>query len=873
MPHSVTITNLFNWNLPRFVPIKLEVLTDEVRLHAGGETVVLQGSLFNIDSDQEITPAWKIEEYDFSILFLELKATESAFLKKVTWFSGTWEAYDTRLVHATELQDNFLFLRKGNVSFFLSLDFPSSKISEKGIYYEPWDEVPVQTAYHCHTLTTGACMLSGHMVGDYDRAEIEAVSAYIEQRFPLRFNRPVNSTTCITNRMTDVREGRIFYSMYDNPTLLLSPEVLEQEIDLCAEVGIEYYQVFEGVFDWPEDDTKSGEALRKLVEYGAQRGVRVGDYVHPGELYCPHYNYEQRQLDRPEWRQLDAHGNRGQLCLGHKDYAEFLRDKLVAHNRKYNEQMICLDMLSIQPCYNTSHHHPEGDVYHQIRGLVDLLVALAGIHPEYLIWTNSGNWLEFMPKLVWYNPNIYLTDPHVREYTPNLNMLKLMGDTRREQMVTFHNTYMVPYRFYTNCEYYYSRRSRIHDLHVFEYSLLQGLAVTPNICLGEWRTFLERIPSSKRDECVAFMKKWLGFIKENFDLWQHTKQVGDSPSIGAMEAYSHMDKDHGFICLVNQNPFPGSVTFQLNGTIGLEEGKQFDLFEIYPQECPLVEQSLPYAASEDSITCSIPPQSVRFIEIKPAAKPEQLKVFGLPAKVERTEQGYRLIMKKAQGEIAPLRLLLPDGEQIDRVTAQHAPTVRMFTFPVFTQLKGQIGNIASLDVTFPRIKAPRELTHWTLQPDNKEIVLPQQDNFPFLGALVSGAYSETTEVWLDIVLETGNRTDDQQEVIPDFPVLPAKSLNNLITNSRKHTFETVFELPFIEWDAFAQGYDDDALIELSFNNPTQVGKISATINEETVEVRRYFYATKKEWYSFYIVLTGKVKLGMIKLVVEIEWNA
>ncbi|MBP1993245.1 hypothetical protein [Paenibacillus eucommiae] len=934
MTDTAAKVDVFNWNLPRFMPVEVAVSANGVELKCCGEVVALKGALFKTQSDYELNELWRFEEYlgqeghqgqkgqNFRVLSLDLTADRQTILHKVSWFAGDWEAYDEKLVHSTALQDNFLFLRKGKISFFLSLDFPSSQINQDGISYEPWDQIAANETYTCHTVSVGACVLSGVKIGDYDRSEIEALSSYIEQRFPQKFERPVTGITCITNGMTDVSEGRIFYSMYDNPTLLLDPDVLEREIDLCAEAGFEYYQVFEGVFDWPDDDTKIGHALRNLVKYGADRGVRVGDYVHPGELYCPHYNYEHRHLDKPEWRQLSADGTRGQLCLGCKDYADFLRDQVVSHNRKYNEQMVCLDMLDIAPCYSTTHNHPKGDVYHQVRGLVDLMVSLAALHPEYLIWSNSGNWLEFMPKLVWYNPNIYLTDPHVREYSPNLNMLKLMGDTRREQMVTFHNTYFVPYRYYSNCEYYFVKRSRVSDLLFFEYSILQGLAVTPNIFMGEWRTFLERIPSGKRAECVAFMKKWLSFIKSNFDVWKHTKQFGDAPSIGGMEAYSHVEKDRGFLCFVNSNPFPGTIRFQLDGSIGLEKEALYDLFEIYPMECPLAEQPLPYAAFGDFITFELPAHSVRYIEIKPYVKPDSLKVLGLPAEITQTEQGYRLLLKAPQGEQVRLGLILPDGEAVEQVFAQQVPTVPMYTFPAAAQLYDAAAstnrNVAQVEVTFPRIKAPRELTNWVMQPGNMEVKLPQMEKSPFLGAIVQGAYSENYEVWLDVVVKQNDPEPSQlehsdlkendsepgqlehsdlkendsessrlehsdlkendsesnqlkQNELTQIHALSMPEQDEQLFSGKTHTFETDFDLPFMGWDSFSPGYGDDAVIELAFTDPGRVSEISAAINGEPIEVRRYPYATNKAWYSYYIVLTGNVKLGKLKLSVKIDW--
>jgi hypothetical protein len=135
------------------------------------------------------------------------------------------------------------------VTFFLSLDFPFSRIDTNGVSYPPNETLAAGQRHSAHSLTVGACRLSGQRVGKFDRAEIEAVSAYVERRFPPPFERPMFLSSGIVNRMTDVRDGRIFYSMADNATLALNPSLVEEDLRLCGEIGIEYYQVFEGVFD------------------------------------------------------------------------------------------------------------------------------------------------------------------------------------------------------------------------------------------------------------------------------------------------------------------------------------------------------------------------------------------------------------------------------------------------------------------------------------------------------------------------------------------------------------------------------------------------------------------------------------------------
>jgi hypothetical protein len=488
------------------------------------------------------------------------------------------------------------------------------------------------------------------------------------------------TSCCITNRITDCREGVVFYSMYDNPTLALDPKLLEEDVRLMAEIGVEYFQVFEGMFDWP-DERKAGAALRRLVKLGKKVGVRIGDYLNPQGLYCWHFNYDRRDLNRLEWQQRRADGTPGNYCLGSREYVESFRETLIEHNRTYGEEFICFDFLDIQPCYAEDHGHPPGDVYQQVRALVEIFQALNELSPDYLIWSNSGNWLEFMPKLVWWNHNVYLTDPHVREFAPNLNFLKFLGDGRREQMVSVHERYFVPYRHFTNCEYYAFPRSRVHDLQEFEYSFLQGLAVTPNICPAETRVFLNRVPSAAREDCIRFMRRWTGFIRAHFDVWQHTARVGDAPGQGATEVYAHMAGNHGFVCLVNQNPYPRTARFPLDGSIGLM-GERFTVHEVYPRECRIAEQPLPFAAFGEEITCTVPPHSVRFLEIRPYTESEDLQVFGLPAKIRRAKDGYRLTLRAPQGQTVRLGIVLPEGETLGTVSARQTPTVPLYTFPV-----------------------------------------------------------------------------------------------------------------------------------------------------------------------------------------------
>lgn len=846
------------------IPVHVNVYSNKIQLSAGGQTIHFEGSLFRLDADASLETKWEIKEKNFAVLSLDIRAKTTTLLKRVHWFPGEWEPGTEQAVQSTKLIDNVLFLRKGNVSFFLSLDFPYSEINKEGITYPPNIHLMPGQHYSAHSLSIGACLLTGHRIGKFDRSEIEAVCEYIEHRFPPRFERPMFLSSSITNRMTDLRDGRIFYSMYDNPTLAVNPALVEEDLQLCAEIGIEYYQVFEGMFDWP-DEKKTGATMQRLQKKAKALGVRMGDYANIQGLYCPHFNYEHRSLNHPDWFIADEGGKpTGRECLGCTEYEKILRKNLVAHNCKFGLGMVCFDFLEIQPCYATNHGHEPGDTYQQVLALVHLMEELNALDPNYLIWSNSGNWLELMPKLSWFNQNVYLTDPHPRKYAPHLNSLKFLGDGRREQMVSVHESHFVPYRTFSNCEYYLTPRSRLSDSKTFEYSFLQGLSVTPNICLAELRPFLNRISRKDSERCTEFMKHWLQFIRDNFNEWKHTYRVGDLPGIGAAEIYAHVVNDKGYICLINQNPFPRTANFILDKTIGLNKGQTYILNEIYPHTCPIIEQSFPYAQRGDTITCTMSACSVRFIEIKPSSGVTYPAVYGLPATIKPTGNGYQLVLRSPQGKKVEIGLVLPAGQAVDMITALQTPTVPMYTFPTTVRVLSQTGNLARIEVEFPREQSPRELTVWNISPENIDVALPTADCQGFLGGLVHNAFTEDYEVQLDVRTKVTNPAEVRLPAIPVTPV-PYHTLP-----AGKHTvYTTKFNLPFIERYGFYPGYDDDIVLELAFSNPKDVSKIEASVNGVFVPVQRYANPQCDEFKTFFIELTNNANPGIVDLKLDV----
>lgn len=854
--------------------------TVRLTLREGGLTLALRQTEVRFDGEVfSCTGSARTEKRisaENGVLKVRLQAVKSGKIEDYRYFDGVWSGADEIVIASTNLSGICAFLRAGEVSFFLSLDFPYSRIEGEGrsvsIGCDPSDFIREGEVYLPHTLTAGAVVLTGEKVGKYDVAEIEGFSEYVRRGMPEKFNgsRPIFSSASITNRMCDVREGRIFYSMYDNPTLTLDPGTLKDEVRLLAELGVEYYQVFEGFFDW-EEDGSSERNLKEIVALGKELGVRVGDYVTALELNCWHFNYHDRRVTDPGMLALSGNGDRYYLCYGSDKTVKMLEDTVLQSIKRNGEEMICLDGNCYVPCEDESHGHAKNSVYRLIRGLVRFMEKLNAVSPYFMTWTNAGNWIEFMPKLLWYNPNVYLTDPHPREYASSLNNLKYYGDCRREQMVSVHNKYFVPYVAFTNCEYYAFRHSRVDDEAFFEYSFLQGLCVTPNVCLGEIRTFLERSSAKRNPYIKAFIKKWLAFLRGNIDSWRYVYRVGDVPGADAYECYAHVDGEKGFLCFVNQDYYTKTFSVALDGSVGLRErtGERFLLTEIYPRECPLAEQPLPGPLYGEKISLSVPGFSVRIIRIGKYLPPENgVRVYGVGCADAGAD---RFAIEEENGSEIPVAVWSEDGS-VNGVSVQTAPNVPKYFFPSHAENFVTEGRASAFVLHMPRERAVAELSEWTVGGEKTPCRLADTDS-DFRGGYVHNVYREKSRVFLSL----SRGKPSAEEISAEGQV--GRSFFNSVgrtgtsrTVGRSEEYVTQIRLPFIEYLSLANVYGFDEVLEFVFRDASAVGGIRAYIDGREVPVLVYRNPASPQMKTYYLELSGEIRSGVpSELRVKIDW--
>lgn len=819
-------------------------------------------------------------------------------------------------IAATSLQDIAAFLRKGDRGLFVSLDFPYSRIvTEEAVTrvtYPPHDALAAGEAYACHTVTFGATRPTGEVRYGRDTGEVAAMETYVQGRFTPRFDRPMFVSACINNRYTQPQGGMVWYTYKDHPTLSFHKDLFKRELELMPEIGMEYYQVFPGIFDWVEGDPDPA-VVHELVAYGNAQGVRLGDYSGCNSVFCGHYNEYGKTLDEFEWRMRDAADSAGGFCFGCPEFAQHYHDTVTTAAKEFGFEIHCLDFLGIAPCH-ADHGHPAGEdsLYHQVRGLIKVMEGLNAVDPDMMVWSNSGNWAEFLPKIVWTNQNVYLTDPYIATPWQGLNMTRLLDDARREQMVALHYQRFTPYRNYTNCQYFFSQNSIVPDIRNYQYGALATLAVTPNLCLAEVRPWMDRLPADKQDEVKAFYQRWTQLMIEHYDLWKRTHHFGDDPGPGAIEVYGHAAGDHGYVFVVNANYWDATAEVPLDARLGFDAEGLCEVRQLHPTEQWELTSAGPTPAYGTTLEVKAPAQQVVVLEVRPAeAAIDAPRVYGVPATLAQADDGWTLETAGPQGVTARFAVRAPEGEAA--LTAAEVRTdkpkqaLRHYADTPLAGL-GQDGACSLFEVTFRRTAAPIELRDWTVRAGSgadgeangwmnglgdaaSAVRLPLFAGHAsvqapvtlaetraagmgplanFCGGYVDNAFSEMQPTWID--LRAGEALPAAEIVAAAVATDGPESPEVAGDGARSWWLQTDFHLPFMYTIGAEPAFDEHTVLVLPMVDAARVTELKAWVNGAPLNVQRYAYPRNRGLSTWWATLVGTgAHGGDNRLVVHVEF--
>jgi hypothetical protein len=820
--------------------------------------------------------------------------------------------------------DICLFLSLEQLGLFFTLDFPYNDITANEKYFEvsypPQQNVNTGETVKSHISTIGNCSLLNIKQGDFDLGQAEAFRHYLLfdyakphlQAPQLVYSSIVNQYTEVNFNVPDTPkdkspiQNKIFYTLTNAPYLMIYPEQIPDEVDFCKSLSMDFCQIYEGPFEWTEEKPDE-KTLIDISNYAQEKSIKLGLYTGANNLTAPHFNHYGEQKGNPEWHIVDANGKETETyCFGSDDFTRWFTDTIIYASQKYGFLMTNFDFLTIAPCYARDHNHPPGGIYQQIANVWKCLNEIRLAVPGYVFDSNLG-WAPLVPKIACEMDGFYLTDPYVNTYFPSLNATKILDDSRRADMVRYFRDYLTPVEYFRNCEYFVCADSVIHDSALFEYGILQGLAVTPNLQLGESLALFDRLNSKQCEHAREFLAKWTQFVKDNWEYYHYTKILTDLPSVGQVEIYAHCKDNKGYIFLVNPNPFRIPAQFKLDETIGLSSSGGFLIKELYPEEnCLPAIGRLPYKEYGDIIQYVVESQSCVVLSIEPASSDNEARIFGLPACLQRIHDGYQIKLSYFQGNHKRLFLQLPSNEKVISIySEQEIPF-------------SQENDLYSFSITFPKEKVEPELHQWVICEasldsglkqsfhqgiDGDTITFPVLRHFlsdkdaltykrsldelslslpaTFLGAYIENLLNEKYAISLKIQTENTNIIEDYEskkqssqfvsDTLYTETTLSEDQKTLIQVGCKEFWFSSKFEVPFVQ-KYIPPDYYHHNFIMLNFFRPEQIKNIRAWINAIEVEVNRYgYWRGDTGSFTYYIDGTkSSLQSGKNKLVIWIS---
>ncbi len=180
-------------------------------------------------------------------------------------------------------------------------------------------------------------------------------------------------------------------------------ELLREQIDHAAELGIDAYQVDDGWFDhkgdWNTDPAKFPNGLEEVADQARAGGMRFGLWMavatadESSRVFREHPDWAARNRDG-EPNRHSANGD-VTLCLC-SDYYDYTLEKIDAVISRYDVELLKLDLSAVRNvykpgkypgCFATNHTHrsPRDSHLRIVERLFDLIRTLKRLHPMCLI--------------------------------------------------------------------------------------------------------------------------------------------------------------------------------------------------------------------------------------------------------------------------------------------------------------------------------------------------------------------------------------------------------------------------------------------------------------------------------------------------------
>jgi hypothetical protein len=380
--------------------------------------------------------------------------------------------------------------------------------------------------------------------------------------------------------------------------------------------------------EWNPEKDDLPESVREMLDYARSRGVMLTAYVYPVMPFA----------QNPEW--LVTSKNRTYANLGFRSLQDFLIETLSSFKQKTGIGGYAFDYTFLT--------YPGPGRYMQWRGWRRVLESLRQRFPDIVIdgrqsYMNYGPWIWLAGSY----PHPTGTDEQPESFVnfPDLHFDRVSANRQRYTSFWYRNYEFCPSEIMPGFITHQTPRSddngdmprievpgksgearpiapfrkRDWDYLGWRYSLISSIAT------AGWNNIINMIPARDVDEYRHFspsdlkwFRKWLDWADANREVLRRTRCILGEPAIGKIDGTAAFLKGKGFLFLFNPNGRRLIAEFSLDSSIGLEQGGDFILREIYPLEGRAIgKPGAGFWHYGDKVALEIEGTGARVIEVAP----------------------------------------------------------------------------------------------------------------------------------------------------------------------------------------------------------------------------------------------------------------
>ena len=526
---------------------------------------------------------------------------------------------------------------------------------------------------------------------------------------------------------------QFFHPLPQMPTSVKDLDYFTKTIDTFAAIGGDMI-IFKPLHPYSKPDANKPfwdvlpedphHPARQIGDYAKGKGISYGFYMgcaaHGGEGNAAGLNF---RPDQPEWKKSDAAGRRApDNCLACDEFYEWWFTVQNNTIQKYDLSNWSWDpsLGSGMNCHDESHgHFADKGGYKGWRRGVELMARMKAAKPGLFIQgfygtKNFGLW------------GLKYVDQH-----EVLNEQSIIVSTRHNQVsddrqnadgLRYQNNLSMRYRF-SPAVMGHALTHRVSeggfdpelikawDFYGWPYAVMSSLAVSGAIMPTILPYKSDLVPGF-----AEFYKKWTRWARDTFEYVNDTEPFGEQVQPGAIDGYSRIRGDHGFIFLFNGNPRPAEIKFEVGDEINLQTGGDFEFEELYPSEpskLVLDNNGKSIFALGEKASITVPANGCLLLELKRVTKQTTPVLVGAAGEVVQAGDGLSIKgVAGKPGGVAPIRVRIADAQTVQTVTVNGIQQK-------FSKTKDEI----CLEPQFTGESYVRELDNW-IQADGQRFEFP-----------------------------------------------------------------------------------------------------------------------------------------------------